>query len=64
MEKLFDRFPYLESGRLILREWTAEDAPALEEILRDPEVYRFLPSFLYEQSCENVRGMIAGAREK
>ena len=64
MDKLFDRFPYLEGDRLILREWTAEDAPALEEILRDPEVYRFLPTFLYEQSCEDVRGMIASSREK
>ena len=64
MEKLFDVFPYLESDRLILREWNLADAPALEEIIRDPEVYRFLPTFLYEQSCEDTAEMIARAREK
>lgn len=62
MEKLFDSFPHLESERLILREWTAADAPELETIVRDAAVYRFLPTFLYEQSYEDVDEMIARAR--
>ena len=62
MKKLFEEFPYLESSRLILREWTSADGPCLEAIIRDPEVYRFLPTFLYEQSYEDVGEMIAHAR--
>ncbi|MBQ6162933.1 MAG: GNAT family N-acetyltransferase [Clostridia bacterium] len=59
---LFDEFPRLESDRLILREWTAADAPALGAIVRDPEIYRYLPTFLYEQSIPDAGEMIARAR--
>ena len=62
MRALFEEFPRLESDRLLLREWTATDAPALEEIIRDPAVYRYLPTFLYEQSVPDTEKMIAGAR--
>ena len=62
MLRLFEEFPRLESERLLLREWTAADAPALEEIIRDPAVYRYLPTFLYEQSVADTGEMIAGAR--
>ena len=61
---LFQYFPRLESDRLLLREWTEEDAPALERIIMDPAVYRYLPTFLYEQSDPDVRGMIANARRR
>ena len=64
MKKLFDEFPRLESDRLILREWTAADAPAIEAIVHDPDVYRFLPTFLYEQSYEDVGKMIARSRRE
>ena len=59
---LFDCFPKLESERLILREWTVKDAAALNEIIHDAVVYRYLPSFLYEQSIPDTAEMIAGNR--
>ena len=62
MRCLFEEFPCPESERLLLREWTAADAPALEEIIRDPEVYRYLPTFLYEQSVADTAAMIRNAR--
>jgi ribosomal-protein-alanine N-acetyltransferase len=37
----FDRFPELQTQRLLLREIQLEDAPALFEIFSDPEVTRF-----------------------
>ena len=62
MPRLFEEFPRLESERLLLREWQPSDAPALEAILRDPAVYRYLPTFLYEQSVADTAQMIRGAR--
>ena len=64
MKKLFDEFPQLESDRLTLREWAAADAPAIEAIIHDPDVYRFLPTFLYEQSYEDVGEMVARSRKE
>ena len=64
MKELFEEFPRLESDRLILREWAAADAPSIEPIVHDPGVYRFLPTFLYEQSYEDVGEMIACSRKK
>ncbi len=62
MKALFEEFPRLEGERLLLREWALSDAAALEEIIRDPDVYRFLPTFLYEQSLSDTVEMIAGSR--
>ena len=62
MRSLFEEFPRLESERLLLREWTASDAHSLEAIIRDPAVYRYLPTFLYEQSVPDTVGMIVNAR--
>ena len=64
MIKLFNEFPQLESDRLILREWTGADSPAMESIVHDADVYRFLPTFLYEQSYEDLDKMIACARKE
>ena len=64
MKRLFDEFPRLESDRLILREWAAADAPAMEMIVHDPDVYRFLPTFLYEQSYVDIGEMISCVRKE
>jgi ribosomal-protein-alanine N-acetyltransferase len=36
--------PIIETKRLLLREFTSEDVPALARILSDPETMRFYPS--------------------
>ena len=62
--QLFDSFPRLESDRLILREWTKADLPALDELRKSEAVYRYLPTFLYEQSYENAEEMLLHMREE
>ena len=46
---LFDEMPRIESERLVLREMVPQDAEALASLSTDEEVYRLLPTFLYEQ---------------
>lgn len=62
MKRLFDCFPSMESDRLILREWKESDANGLTDLIRNQQVYRFLPTFLYERSIENTAEMIARSR--
>ncbi len=62
--RLFDEIPRLADDRILLRELTAEDAPALSEIAGDPEIYRYLPTFLYEQKYPDAKTVIARMREE
>ena len=62
MHQLFEVFPRLESERLLLREWEPGDARTLAEITRNPAVYRYLPTFLFEQSLADPAEVIARAR--
>ena len=45
-KKLFSEIPYLKSERLVLKGLSQADAPALQELVDSPNVYRFLPTFL------------------
>ena len=58
MKKLFSEIPYLRGDTVILKQVTEEDAPALEEMARDPDVYRYLPTFLFEQKYDDAREVI------
>ena len=49
MKKLFSEIPYLESGRLVLKKLESADAPALQELMDSPAVYRYLPTYLFEK---------------
>ena len=62
--RLFDEMPCLENDRIILKEMTLEDAPALESISSDPKVYVYLPTFLYEQKYDDPREVIRRMREE
>ena len=61
---LFDQMPRLEGDRLLLRELQVQDAPALDAFANDPRIYRFLPTFLYEQKYEDKRYAIEHLREE
>lgn len=52
--QLFDEMPYLEGERLILREFEASDAPALNAFSHNEGIYKFLPTFLYEQKYDEA----------
>ena len=47
--KLFGSYPYISSSRLLIRKMEPGDAGDIERLTGEEEVYRFLPSFLYEK---------------
>ena len=49
MKKLFDEIPYMDNGRIILKKLEDTDSEALLELIRSKPVYRYLPTFLFEQ---------------
>ena len=58
MKTLFSEIPVIEGGRLVLRRLTAEDADSLGELAGSREVYRYLPTFLFEQKYADAREVI------
>ena len=58
MKKLFSEIPYLESERLVLRALGESDADSLRELVNSPGVYRYLPTFLFEQKYEDIHYVI------
>ena len=53
MKKLFATIPCLQSERLTLRALTPDDAEGLRALTDSPEVYRYLPSFLFEKKYDD-----------
>ena len=49
MKKLFDELPYLENENIIIRVMVESDAEALNKLKRDKDVYRYIPTYPYEQ---------------
>ena len=59
MKKLFDEIPYMDNGRIVLKKLEETDSEALLELIRSKPVYRYLPTFLYEQQFgEDMHEMI------
>ena len=58
MKKLFSEIPCLRGERVTLRPLTGSDADALRELTEDEEVYRYLPTFLFEQRYEDKKDVI------
>lgn len=57
-KKLFDDIPRIEGERVVLRQLTDEDVPALEELVRSDRVYRYLPTYLFERQYDDMHEMI------
>lgn len=57
-KKLFSEIPELHGTRLCLRGLTMEDAADLRKLVDDPEVYRYLPTFLFEKKYPDVGDVI------
>ena len=53
MNKLFSALPCLKGERVTLRPLMENDADALRELTEDGEVYRYLPTFLFEKKYED-----------
>ncbi|MCR4655627.1 MAG: GNAT family N-acetyltransferase [Lachnospiraceae bacterium] len=60
VKKLFSEIPFLHSDRLTIRKIGEEDADGLYALSHDPAVYRYLPTFLYEQKYEDIRDVMKG----
>ena len=58
MKKLFDEVPRIEGGRLVLERIVYSDADALQELVDNESVYRYLPTFLFEKQREDARETI------
>lgn len=53
-KKLFSEIPCLKGERLTLRHLTRADQAGLQELVDSPRVYRYLPTFLFEQKYPDV----------
>jgi RimJ/RimL family protein N-acetyltransferase len=51
--KLFEDYPYLTDGVVIIRKMTEDDAEALAVLASEADVYSTLPTFLYELKYED-----------
>ena len=59
MTKLFDEIPYLQDDRIIIRRIEDSDADALREMIENDNVYRYLPTFLFERQYADIHQMIS-----
>lgn len=59
MQKLFSQIPCLKGERVTLKALTAVDKDALSELTENEKVYRYLPTFLYEQQYADKAYVIA-----
>ena len=55
---MFSEIPLLEDDRIILKRITDADAGALEELTDNDNVYRYLPTFLFEKQYSDMHRMI------
>jgi ribosomal-protein-alanine N-acetyltransferase len=53
-KKLFSEIPYLKGKRLTLKRLTRADRSALQELVDSPRIYRYLPTFLFEQKYPDI----------
>ena len=59
MKKLLSEIPCLQGERITLRALTAADASGLRELTEDAEVYKYLPTFLYETKYDDKEYVIS-----
>ena len=58
MKKLFSEIPCLTGERVVLHRVSLSDAQSLRALTEDAEVYRYLPTFLYETKYEDKEYVI------
>jgi len=58
MAELFAEFPYLVNDRVVIKKMEESDVPALAEISRNDNVYKYMPPFLYQKSDVALAGAI------
>ena len=58
MKKIFDEVPHLVGENITIKRITQQDAAALSEMVNDKDVYRYLPTFLFEQKYDDINYVI------
>lgn len=58
MRKPFSQVPCLRGPRITLRGLELRDAASLQELAGSPRVYRYLPTFLFEQKYDSAEEVI------
>ena len=58
MKKLFSEIPYIMGDSIVLREITRDDADSLRELTENEDVYRYLPTFLFEKKYDSIEYVI------
>ncbi|MBQ1386115.1 MAG: GNAT family N-acetyltransferase [Erysipelotrichales bacterium] len=58
MKNLFDEIPQICSKEICLKEIREEDADAVREMTENDNVYRYLPTFLFERQYSDTKEMI------
>ena len=58
MKNVFDEIPYIEGEHIIIRKITDADADELQAMIQSKKVYRYLPTFLFEQQYTDIHEMI------
>ncbi|MBQ6322273.1 MAG: GNAT family N-acetyltransferase [Lachnospiraceae bacterium] len=58
MIKLFSEIPYIKGDRITLRALSGADENGLRELVSSRNVYRYLPTFLFEKKYEDVSEVI------
>lgn len=59
MKNLFPEIPCLKGERVTLKKITAADASGLSELINNDNVYRYLPTFLFERRYADIDEVIA-----
>ena len=60
MHSLFEQFPTLQEGNIVIRRLTSDDKDALYSFVHDDAIYRYLPTFLYERKYDDIDKVIDG----
>ena len=58
MKRLFSEIPDIETEILVLRKIEETDEGSLSELVHSQNVYRYLPTFLFEHKYENIHDVI------
>lgn len=58
MKNLFPELPVLQGERITLKPLTLSDADSLKEMTESEEVYRYLPTFLFEKKYDDTEYVI------
>ena len=57
-KKLFTEIPSIRGDRITLKRLLPDDAPSLAELTESRNVYRYLPTFLFERKYKDARYVI------